>query len=428
MAPRYVVVDGSNIATEGRSLPSLAQLDEAVRELQRELPGTDITVVVDATFEHRINESERTMFAEAVEHGEVVFPPAGVIGRGDAFLLRIAEKTGAVVLSNDSFQEFHGEHPWLFDKGRLIGGKPVPGAGWIFTPRAPVRGPKSREAVKEAKQYQVRVGSKEASKPMPVPKAPPPALSRKDLPIEAENGNDGGGADKGASRSDARSVVKTSTASAGNASERGATKGSGSSSADSADSAGSADSAEDSGAPKTGKLANAGKARSGTRRRGRKGDASTTDGPSTKNTASDRDRTAGATARKAPAPKGRRGRRKRHGNTKAEAVNAPLPFITFIASHSLGETLEGEVEAFTSHGATVMIDGFRCYIPLSGLAEPAPRRAREVLARGERRSFVIIAFDPQRRGVELAMPRIAEMGQQVLALSGSTEARSTEAG
>ena len=28
--PSHVVVDGSNIATEGRSLPSLAQLSEAV--------------------------------------------------------------------------------------------------------------------------------------------------------------------------------------------------------------------------------------------------------------------------------------------------------------------------------------------------------------------------------------------------------------
>ena len=82
----------------------------------------------------------------------MVSPPAGAIGRGDAFLLRIADKTGAMVLSNDSFQEFHGEHAWLFDKGRLIGGKPVPGVGWIFTPRTPVRGPKSREAVKEAKR------------------------------------------------------------------------------------------------------------------------------------------------------------------------------------------------------------------------------------------------------------------------------------
>jgi hypothetical protein len=31
MAMTHVVVDGSNIATEGRTAPSLAQLDEAVR-------------------------------------------------------------------------------------------------------------------------------------------------------------------------------------------------------------------------------------------------------------------------------------------------------------------------------------------------------------------------------------------------------------
>ncbi|MGH9100144.1 MAG: hypothetical protein ACRDV8_07940, partial [Acidimicrobiales bacterium] len=53
------------------------------------------------------------------------------------------------------FQEFHGEHPWLFDKGRLVGGKPVPGVGWIFTPRIPVRGPKSRRAQSKAKDDQV---------------------------------------------------------------------------------------------------------------------------------------------------------------------------------------------------------------------------------------------------------------------------------
>src|SRR3984957_9800005 len=152
MPIRHVVVDGSNIATEGRSLPSLAQLDQAVREFLGENPDDNVTVVVDASFGHRIDPSEVPMFEEAEAAGEVVSPPAGAIGRGDPFLLRIAEKTGATVLSNDSFQEFHGEHEWLFERGRLIGGKPVPGVGWIFTPRTPVRGPKSREAVKEAKR------------------------------------------------------------------------------------------------------------------------------------------------------------------------------------------------------------------------------------------------------------------------------------
>src|SRR5205823_5727621 len=154
MAGRHVVVDGSNLATEGRSLPSLAQLDEAVRAYQGEHPEDKVTVVVDATFGHRIDTADRRTFEEAEAAGELVSPPAGAIGRGDRFLLQIADRTGATVLSNDSFQEFHGEYGWLFDEGRLLGGKPVPGVGWIFTPRTPVRGPRSRVATRATKKAQ----------------------------------------------------------------------------------------------------------------------------------------------------------------------------------------------------------------------------------------------------------------------------------
>ena len=111
MSTNYVVVDGSNIATEGRSLPSLKQLDEAVRAFLTEHPADNLTVVVDATFGHRIDASERAAYEEAVLAGELVSPPAGAIGRGDAFVLQIADKADAVILSNDSFQEFHGQYP-----------------------------------------------------------------------------------------------------------------------------------------------------------------------------------------------------------------------------------------------------------------------------------------------------------------------------
>src|ERR1051325_9906940 len=130
MPQRHVVVDGSNIATEGRSTPSLAQLDEAVREFMKEYPDSNVTVVVDATFGHRIDASEQRAFEDARSAGEAVWSPAGAIGRGDAFLLRIADKVNAMVLSNDSFQEFHGDYDWLFDNDRLVGGVPVPGIGW----------------------------------------------------------------------------------------------------------------------------------------------------------------------------------------------------------------------------------------------------------------------------------------------------------
>ncbi len=164
MSTNYVVVDGSNIATEGRSLPSLKQLDEAVRAFLTEHPADNLTVVVDATFGHRIDPSERDAYEEAVLAGELVSPPAGAIGRGDAFVLQIADKADAVILSNDSFQEFHGQYTWLFDEGRLIGGKPVPGLGWVFLLRSPVRGPASRRSVKEANSDRGRGGSRGAGR------------------------------------------------------------------------------------------------------------------------------------------------------------------------------------------------------------------------------------------------------------------------
>ena len=296
---RHVVVDGSNIATEGRSTPSLKQLNEAVVSFLEEHPDIQVTVVVDATFGHRIEESERAEFEDAYAHGELTSPPAGAIGRGDAFVLRIAEKVDATVLSNDSFQEFHGEHGWLFEKDRLIGGKPVPGIGWVFTPRTPVRGPKSREAVRDAKRGQARVGSKEARDPMPVPKAPPPK----------------------------KRVSKKVDAAIAVAVEEAVE-------------------------------------------------------PENK----------------------RRRRRRRGGGPPSEPVNDPVAFLKFVSDYQPGAEVDGEVESFASHGAFVLAAGAKCYIPLSGMGDPPPKAAREVLERGITRRFVVQAFDTPRRGIELALP------------------------
>ncbi|MGB0113393.1 MAG: hypothetical protein WBP59_09260, partial [Ilumatobacteraceae bacterium] len=95
--PAHVVVDGSNIATEGRSLPSLAQLNEAVMSFMEEHPDTAITVVVDATFGHRIDKKEVKEFEEGISNNELVAPPAGAVGRGDAFVLGIAAKAKASI-------------------------------------------------------------------------------------------------------------------------------------------------------------------------------------------------------------------------------------------------------------------------------------------------------------------------------------------
>ena len=187
--PKLIVVDGSNIATEGRSEPSLAQLHDAVMALMEEYKGAKVSVIVDATFGHRISKKERAEFDKAIANNELVAPPAGAVGRGDAFILAIADKSGASIFSNDSFQEFHGKYKWLFDDGRLIGGKAVPHVGWVFVERLPVRGPTSRRSVKSGTVVpkELPQASPEASKPMPVPKSPPPGARKSARPAARAN-------------------------------------------------------------------------------------------------------------------------------------------------------------------------------------------------------------------------------------------------
>ena len=69
MTVKHVVVDGSNLATEGRTLPSLQQLDEAVRAYLEEYKPETVTVVVDASFPTASTTSERAAFEGAVERG-----------------------------------------------------------------------------------------------------------------------------------------------------------------------------------------------------------------------------------------------------------------------------------------------------------------------------------------------------------------------
>jgi len=405
---KVIVVDGSNVATEGRTAPSLVQLDECVQALLEEYPGAEAIVVVDATFEHRIDASERSRFKDAELAGEVVTPPAGAIGRGDAFILKIADRADAVVLSNDSFQEFHAEHPWLFDDGRLLGGKPVPGVGWIFTPRNPVRGPKSREVRSKAAKLESRQSAEEvATTRAPAARAAratatkaPAAKGVRKSVSRARSVPDDEPVEKRAARP-ARKAAGTEKTTAKSAKPRAVAKGA----------------AAVTAAP--------------AKRRSRAALAAATPEASTahgtkKQPAKSASRRAAA-ASKAPAKAaqvaavstGSRSRTKSAADsapstartTKGSAnepANTPRAFLALVSNHPLKSTIDGTVSTFTSHGAMVTIPVGRgmevvCYAPLAGLGRPAPTRARDVLKKGETRSFRIVAYDTERRIAELSL-------------------------
>jgi hypothetical protein len=100
-----------------------------------------------------------------------------------------------------------------------------------------------------------------------------------------------------------------------------------------------------------------------------------------------------------PAPALRRGR---------QPVNPEAEFASFQNSFKLGAKVEGEVTAFTSHGAIIQVElrGGRhveCYAPTTSLGNPAPARARDVLKRGDHKVFELITVDSERRIAELAL-------------------------
>jgi hypothetical protein len=343
-----IVVDGSNLATEGRTVPSLVQLDEAVRSFMEENPHTEVIVVVDASFEHRVATSERARFKEAELAGEIVTPPAGAIGRGDAFILKIAQRINAVVLSNDSFQEFHEEYPWLFDANRLIGGKPVKGVGWVFTPRIPVRGAKSARAVKKLS--------------LTLPGGATPTIGTTLTPLKAVKAAKAPKKVAKAVKVPTKTTKKTPKV------------------------ADLAPKHIDVAPKKIAKKATAPKKA-----------ALKVPTPVKKVL-----KAASVVSKKKPAEPAVALRRGRH------PVNPESDFSSFKNAHKIGSKFEGEVTAFTSHGAVIRVKlrgakYVECYAPTTLLGTPAPARARDVLKRGDHRTFRLITVDSERRIAELAL-------------------------
>ena len=341
--PHHVIVDGSNLATEGRSLPSLAQLDEAVRAYCEEDPDANIIVVVDATFEHRIDESEKSTYDLAIEHGELLTPPAGAVGRGDAFILKIALRANATVLSNDSFQEFHGEHPWLFEEGRLVGGKPVPGVGWIFTARTPVRGMKSRQATAKARTSKAKAPIEAPKLKVGLPDGSRPKVG--DVLVAPE----------------VLAPVEAPAPVAKKATKRVAKKAA----------AAAVEEVVEVEAP-------APVAKKATKRVAKKAAAAAVEEP--------------ASAPKGAAPV----------NDALSFVNfiASHPLGAEVVGTVSKFTSHGAMVEVDLGGGVVL----ECYAPVKRLGNPPPAKARDLLVKGEQYRFSLAKLDPARRVAELALP------------------------
>ncbi|MEU3307444.1 Hsp70 family protein [Nocardiopsis sp. NPDC006832] len=130
------VVDGSNLAYEGRGRASLARLYSALEELRAEHPGAEVVVVVDANFRHVVADEEKAEVDREIDNGALHRVPARTVGGADVFLLEVARRKNGIVVSNDGFKEHVDHHGWLAASGRLLGAEEIAGM-WVFKERRP---------------------------------------------------------------------------------------------------------------------------------------------------------------------------------------------------------------------------------------------------------------------------------------------------
>ncbi|MEM1913402.1 MAG: hypothetical protein QW067_09705 [Thermofilaceae archaeon] len=110
-----IVIDGSNVAYAARDSlgrPRARNILLAINWAREK--GYTPLVVVDASLKHHIDDPFTLDSLRA--RGVLYEAPART--SADAFIISIAEKQGALILSNDTFKEYLGEKPWI-EKRRL---------------------------------------------------------------------------------------------------------------------------------------------------------------------------------------------------------------------------------------------------------------------------------------------------------------------
>ena len=141
---KVLIVDASNVARSvSGQPPSIRLLESCKSALSDQFDGYQVVMIADASLRHLVRsqstEEDLVLFDELVRDGDLIEVPSGTVGKADQVILKNAMTRSATVISNDSYKEFQGDHPWLFDDGRLFGHSHHEALGWQFPVRKPVR-------------------------------------------------------------------------------------------------------------------------------------------------------------------------------------------------------------------------------------------------------------------------------------------------
>jgi hypothetical protein len=105
-----IVVDGANVAYIEESKegdPKVSNL-VAVREAL-EAKGYEPVIIVDASLRHQVDDPDQ--LEALIEDQKIRQAPAGT--DADYFILQFAEQKDALVVSNDEFEQYQDQFPWI---------------------------------------------------------------------------------------------------------------------------------------------------------------------------------------------------------------------------------------------------------------------------------------------------------------------------
>lgn len=113
MAKSMIVVDGANVAYAERSEEEKPRVSNMVAVKQAlEERGYEALVIIDASVRHEIDDPQQ--LEGLLDQDAFRQAPAGT--DADYFILRTADAQDALLLSNDEYEHYRDEYPWIDER------------------------------------------------------------------------------------------------------------------------------------------------------------------------------------------------------------------------------------------------------------------------------------------------------------------------
>ncbi len=107
------VIDGANVALQEKSSGGKGKVSSLIK-IRRILKDKGYRTIIIADASLRYDIDERQQYDDLERQGVVYQAPAGT--EADYFVLKTAELEDAIVISNDRYDKYQAQFPWIRDR------------------------------------------------------------------------------------------------------------------------------------------------------------------------------------------------------------------------------------------------------------------------------------------------------------------------